>query len=124
MTPLRRAVVLSHNAPLIDGLLGQALVATGKKLDAAEAVPILRTAIQRDDDIPGAFTQLGMAYGLTGNLAEADLASAQAAAARGDIATARQLASRAKTRFPVGSPAWVRADDITDLKPPKKTFGN
>ena len=122
--PLRRAVALSHNAPLIDGLLGQALVATGNKQYAAEAVPILRSAIQRDDDIPGAFTQLGMAYGRTGNLAEADLASAQAAVARGDIATARQLASRAKTRFPVGSPAWVRADDITNLKPPKKTFGN
>ncbi len=124
VAPLRRAVALSHNAPLIDGLLGQALVATGNKQFAGEAVPILRTAIQRDDDIPGAFTQLGMAYGLTGNLAEADLASAQAAAARGDIATARQLASRAKTRFPVGSPAWVRADDITNLKPPKRTFGN
>lgn len=124
VAPLRRAVALSHNAPLIDGLLGQALVATGKKQYATEAVPILRAAIRRDDDIPGAFTQLGMAYGLTGNLAEADLASAQAAAARGDIGTARQLASRAKTRFPVGSPAWVRADDITNLKPPKKTFGN
>ena len=124
VAPLRRAVALSHSAPLIDGLLGQALVATGNKQNAAEAAPILRAAIQRDDDIPGAFTQLGMAYGLTGNLAEADLASAQAAAARGDIATARQLASRAKTRFPVGSPAWVRADDITNLKPPKKTFGN
>ena len=124
VAPLRHAVALSHNAPLIDGLLGQALVATGNKQYAGEAVPILRAAIQRDDDIPGAFTQLGMAYGLTGNLAEADLASAQAAAARGDIGTARQLASRAKTRFPVGSPAWVRADDITNLKPPKKTFGN
>ena len=124
IAPLRRAVALSHNAPLIDGLLGQALVATGNKQYASEAVPILRSAIQRDDDIPGAFTQLGMAYGRTGNLAEADLASAQAAVARGDIATARQLASRAKTRFPVGSPAWVRADDITNLKPPKKTFGN
>jgi predicted Zn-dependent protease len=124
VAPLRRAVALSHNAPLIDGLLGQALVATGNKQYAGEAVPILRSAIQRDDDIPGAFTQLGMAYGLTGNLAEADLASAQAAAARGDIGTARQLASRAKTRFPVGSPAWVRADDITNLKPPKRTFGN
>lgn len=124
VAPLRRAVALSHNAPLIDGLLGQALVATGNRQYAGEAVPILRSAIQRDDDIPGAFTQLGMAYGLTGNLAEADLASAQAAAARGDIGTARQLASRAKTRFPVGSPAWVRADDITNLKPPKRTFGN
>jgi predicted Zn-dependent protease len=53
-----------------------------------------------------------MAYGRKGNLADADLASAQAAFARGDNKTARELAARAKTRFPVGSPGWVRADDI------------
>jgi hypothetical protein len=33
--------------------------------------------------------------------------------------TARQLASRAKTRLPVGSPAWVQADDIVSVKPSK-----
>ena len=47
-----------------------------------------------------------------GRVAAADLASAQAAFARGDNKTARQLAARAKERFPVGSPGWVRADDI------------
>ena len=31
---------------------------------------------------------------------------------RGDTRTARDLATRAKTRFPVGSPGWVKADDI------------
>ena len=31
---------------------------------------------------------------------------------RGDHKTARQLAARAKTRFPIGSPGWVKADDI------------
>ena len=41
-----------------------------------------------------------MAYGRNGDLAEADLASAQAAFARGDNKTARELAARAKTRFP------------------------
>jgi hypothetical protein len=35
---------------------------------------------------------------------------------RGDGATARQLASRAKTRFPIGSPGWVKADDIVSFK--------
>ena len=35
---------------------------------------------------------------------------------RGDVNTARQLASRAKTRLPVGSPAWVRADDLATIK--------
>jgi len=31
-------------------------------------------------------------------------------------ATAAQLAARAKTRLPVGSPGWVQADDIVNLK--------
>jgi predicted Zn-dependent protease len=57
-----------------------------------------------------------MAYGQKGNYAEADLASAQAAYLRGDTKTARELASRAKTRFPIGSPGWVKADDIVAAK--------
>ena len=52
-----------------------------------------------------------------GDLAEADLASAQAAFLRGDNKTARDLASRAKTRFAVGTPGWVKADDIVAAKP-------
>jgi predicted Zn-dependent protease len=51
-------------------------------------------------------------------LAEADLASAQAAYLRGDNKTARDLASRAKTRFAIGTPGWVRADDIVTARPP------
>ena len=62
-----------------------------------------------------------MAYGRKGDLADADLASAQAAFARGDNKTARELAARAKTAFPVGSPGWVRADDIVAFnKNPKQ----
>jgi len=120
--PLRRAAQLSHSAPLIETLLGQALVATSNKALAAEAVPLLKSVLQRDDDIPDAYNQLAMAYGRSGDLAEADLAAAQAAAGRGDIMTARQLAARAKTRLKVGSPAWVRADDITNLQLPKQTL--
>ena len=37
--------------------------------------------------------------------------------ARGDLRTARQLTARAKTRFPVGSPGWVKADDIASVQP-------
>ena len=59
-----------------------------------------------------------MAYGRKGDLAQADLASAQAAFTRGDIKTARELAARAKTRLPVGSPGWVKADDIVMTKLP------
>ena len=36
---------------------------------------------------------------------------------RGDNKTARDLASRAKTRFAIGTPGWVKADDIVSAKP-------
>jgi predicted Zn-dependent protease len=122
VTPLRHAAQLSHNAPLIDTLLAQAMVATNNTALAGEAVPLLKSALQRDSDISDAYVQLAMAYGRKGDLAEADLASAQAAFSRGDVMTARQLAARAKTRLRVGSPAWVRADDITNLQPPKQSI--
>ena len=61
-----------------------------------------------------------MAYGRNGDLAQADLASALAAYMRGDHPTARQLAARAKTRFPIGSPGWVKADDIVSSKAAEK----
>jgi predicted Zn-dependent protease len=116
VAPLRHAVQLSHRAALIEIMLGQALVATGDRKVADEAIAMLRGAIQREPEAPGAYSQLAMAYGRKGDLAQADLASAQAAFTRGDYATARQLAERAKTRLPVGSPAWVRADDIVSVK--------
>jgi len=117
IAPLRRAVQLAHGAPLIDIMLAQALIATNNKSVAEEAVALLRSALNREPEAPEAYSQLAMAYGRKGDLANADLASAQAAFSRGDLKTARQLASRAKTRLPIGSPAWVRADDIVNVKP-------
>ena len=116
IAPLRRAVALAHGAPLIDIMLGQALIATDNTKYADEAVPLLHAALSREPESSDAYAQLAMAYGRKGDLAQADLAAAQAAFMRGDIRTAAQLASRAKTRLPVGSPAWVRADDIVNLK--------
>ncbi len=116
--PLRRAVRLSHGAPLIEVMLAQCLVSVNHPKERAEAVELLRSALARDPEAPGGYDQLAMAYGHKGDFAHADLASARAAFNRGDLKTARLLASRAKTRFPVGSPAWVQADDIVNVKPP------
>jgi predicted Zn-dependent protease len=121
IAPLRKAVQLSNNAPLIEMLLGQALVASDNKAYADEAIGILRAAVARETEAPLGYSQLAMAYGRKGDLAEADLASAQAAYLRGDNKTARDLASRAKTRFAVGTPGWVKADDIITSKPPPKS---
>jgi predicted Zn-dependent protease len=117
IAPLRKAVHLSNNAPLIEMLLGQALVATGNNAYTDEAIAILRAAVARETEAPLGYTQLAMAYGRKGDYAQADLASAQAAFLRGDSKTARDLASRAKTRFAIGTPGWVKADDIVSAKP-------
>src|SRR5438094_1406721 len=117
IAPLRKAVQLSHNAPLIEMLLGQALVASNNNAYTDEAINILRAAVSRETEAPLGFSQLAMAYGRKGDYAQADLASAQAAFLRGDNKTARDLASRAKTRFAIGTPGWVKADDIVTARP-------
>ncbi|MEA2836739.1 MAG: hypothetical protein QOD89_1289 [Bradyrhizobium sp.] len=117
IAPLRKAAQLSNNAPLIEMLLGQALVASDNKAHTEEAIAILRAALARETEAPIGYTHLAMAYGRKGDYAQADLASAQAAFLRGDNKTARDLASRAKTRFAVGTPGWVKADDIIAAKP-------
>jgi predicted Zn-dependent protease len=117
IAPLRKALQLSNNAPLIEMLLGQALVASDNKAYTEEAIAILRAATARETEAPIGYTQLAMAYGRKGDYAQADLASAQAAYLRGDNKTARDLASRAKTRFAIGTPGWVKADDIVSAKP-------
>jgi predicted Zn-dependent protease len=121
IAPLRQAVKLSNNAPLIEIMLAQAMVGTGNNAYAEEAVSMLRAAVIREPDSPEAYSYLARAYGKKGDLAQADLASAQASLARGDIKTARELAARARIRFPVGSPGWVKSEDIVGMKLPEIT---
>jgi predicted Zn-dependent protease len=120
VAPLRRAVQLANNAPLIEMMLGQAMVASDNKATTDEAIRILRAAVARESEAPIGYVQLALAYGRKGDYAEADLASAQAAFLRGDNKTARDLASRAKARFAIGTPGWVKADDIIAAKMPGK----
>ena len=120
IAPLREAVALAPNPALIQIMLGQALVASHDHAHLDEAVKVLQSALTRDPESADAFTQLAMAYGQKNDLAHADLASAEAAWARDDLKTASEIAARAKTRFPIGSPGWVRADDLSNYKPPPR----
>jgi predicted Zn-dependent protease len=110
--PLRRAAQLAPEPALIQISLAQAMVATENAKLASAAVSLLHAALIKEPESADAYTQLAMAYGRMNDLADADLASAQAAFANGDNKMARELAERAKLRFPIGSPGWVRADDI------------
>ena len=119
IAPLRQAIKLAPNPTLIQVMLGQALIATHDRAHVDEAISILQAALTREREMSEAYSHLAMAYGQKNDLARADLASAQAAFMRGDLRTAREIAARAKSRFPVGSPGWVKADDIASYKPPQ-----
>jgi predicted Zn-dependent protease len=62
IAPLRKAVKLSDNAPLIEMLLGQALIASDNKAYTEEAITILRAAVERETEAPVGYAQLAMAY--------------------------------------------------------------
>ena len=51
-------------------------------------------------------------------MAEAELASAEGALIDGDIETAKNFARRAQAKFKVGSPGWLKADDIINYEAP------
>jgi predicted Zn-dependent protease len=124
IAPLQRAIQLAPHPALIQVLLAQALNAQNSPQSADHAISLLRTALAHEPESADGYAQIAKAYGRKGDLAQADLASAQAAVMRVDVPTARQLAARAKTRFPIGSPGWVKADDIvSSARPPTSGSG-
>jgi predicted Zn-dependent protease len=116
---LRRAVELSKGTPLIRMTLGQALVQGGSAEDAQEAIRELRFALQREPNVSFGHRQLATAYARTGDRANADLSAAYAAFNDGDFRAAKTLATRAQNSFKVGTPGWLRADDILKFEVPK-----
>lgn len=118
VAPLRKAVQMTNGAPLIRAMLGQALVQSGNQTYTQEAIRELVQATQRDPNSPSAWRSLALAYGRSGDTANADLASAQSYFASGDFKLGRELAARARTKFPQGSPGWLKADDLVNFKPP------
>jgi predicted Zn-dependent protease len=119
--PLRQSVALSNGSPLIRMMLGQALVQTNDPASMEEAIRNLRQSLDKEPNAPLGWRQLAIAYGRKGDTANAELAGALAAFNSADFKTARQLAMRAKGRFPTGSPGWLKSDDIVNFKPPQLT---
>jgi predicted Zn-dependent protease len=115
--PLRKAVALTPKSGLIRILLGQALVANGKNL--GEAIENLTIGLQSEPDVSVGYRALARAYALKGDIALAELATAQGYFTDGAVKDAQNHAARAQSKLKRGSPAWLRADDIVSYKPPK-----
>jgi predicted Zn-dependent protease len=110
--PLRRAVDLAPNEPLIRILYAQALAATGGAANLNEAVLQLKRSQAAEPLNVRLHTVLSQAYNGLGQPGHASLAAAEAAIARGEMPTARGLARQAQQQLTQGSPEWLRAGDI------------
>jgi predicted Zn-dependent protease len=125
IAPLREATERSGNMPLIAAMLGHALVATDDPSNFAEAKQVLKTAVARDNQDPFAWYQLGVIYAHEGDEGRAALATAERSNLQDEPRLALNSATAAMKSIPVGSPDYLRAQDIamvsrTELKKQKK----
>lgn len=112
IAPLKEASDLTRYDPLIVTTYGHALIATENASNYAEAERVLRIAVNKDDDNPFAWYQLGTVYELRGDTARASLATAERASMTGDTRVAVMSARAAMATLPPNTPDWVRAQDI------------
>lgn len=110
--PLRKAVELTGNQPLIAAIFGHALIATEDKSNLEEATTVLKAAVTKDNQNPFAWYQLGVVYEQQGDTARAALASAERYLMEGAPQFALPNAQTAMAGLPEYSPDWIRAQDI------------
>lgn len=118
--PLRRAVGLAPNQALLRTMLGHALLETGDRALLDEAIKELTVGVARETIGAGpAYRHLATAHARRGDQATADLMIAQGLFAEGQIDQAKGHAKRAQAQLKVGTPGWLKADDILSFKQPK-----
>ncbi len=113
--PLKIAVKKTSNNGLIGMLLARAYLGAGGKANAKTALAVLNKAKRRENDSPDLHFLMARAYGIRGNIARAELETAESALLRGDKQLAGQKAKNAKKRLKRGTPAWQRAKDIVNF---------
>ncbi|NIO39517.1 MAG: M48 family peptidase, partial [Burkholderiales bacterium] len=122
ISPLRTAVKLAPDEPLIRILLAQVLLASAQNSGqtnsstVSEVVTHLRKALVKERCSATGYRQLATAYGLKGETAQAMLASAYAYQYEGKDKLAKRQAEDAKKLFRPGTTNWLKADDILKLK--------
>jgi len=112
IAPLREAVSRSGNAPMIAAMLGHALVETEDAKNLVEAKQILKVAVNKDNQDPFAWYQLGIIYEREGDPARAALATAERNNLQDDPKMALASAQMAMKGIPPGTPDYLRAQDI------------
>jgi predicted Zn-dependent protease len=112
IAPLREATQRSGKMPLIAAMLGHALVATEDPKNFVEAKQVLKEAVNKDNQDPFAWYQLGIIYAQEGDDARAQLATAERSNLENNPKLALASAQMAMKGIPTGTPDYLRAQDI------------
>ncbi len=112
LVPLETAMTLAPNEPLILTFYGTVLNATGDVRNAERAIVVLNDSLTFDPNNGNTWDQLATAYSRTGDTGMLSLASAERSLLNGDNQKAIFYAKRAQDFFKVGSPSYLRMDDI------------
>lgn len=112
IAPLRKSVAIAPNNPMISVMLGHALIATEDPANFAEAKQVLKAAVNRDNDNPFAWLQLGIVYDREGDAPRAALARAEQSNLEGENKIALASARMAMAGLKAGTPDYLRAQDI------------
>ena len=105
-----------RNSGLLQASVGQAMVTSGDPAEMKKAIGLIRKGLEADPSNSNGYRFLAMAYGRTGDEAQAELATAEGYWHSGSITQARIFAARAQMKLKPKSPAWLRAQDIIDSK--------
>jgi predicted Zn-dependent protease len=112
IAPHRRSTELAPQYALLKVNLARALVATEDRDKTAEAISILKTALNMEPHNIFGWTELARAYSAQGQDDLAALATAEAYYNAGVAHEAHRFATRAQSRLPQQTPEWRQANDI------------
>ncbi|MCK6451332.1 MAG: M48 family metalloprotease [Alphaproteobacteria bacterium] len=107
-----KAVQLLPKSGLIRIDLARAQIELNRPELDKSAIAHLNEALRQENENPMAWRQLAIAQGRTGNIGMAALALAEEALLRGDYRVALGQAQRAERLLAVGSPPYLRVQDL------------
>lgn len=118
IAPQRRALELLPDAPLFKIYLARSLVAEGDEAGLREAVTLLSQALVAEPDNSFGWFQKALVHQGLGEVAMAELATAERYFAVGDEMQAHIFAQRAQDALDRGTEAWIRASEILAVTQP------
>jgi predicted Zn-dependent protease len=119
----QRALDLAPDEPLIRMELANVQIEQEDPALLKPAIEEMKVVVRSEPQDPDAWRLLGIAYGRDGQIGLASWALAESAAAAGDDKEARHRATEAMKQLPMGTPEWLRSQDIMSAPKPNDEPG-